>query len=32
MESRTALIATDLLEGMKEVFLEIEKLKYAKEF
>jgi len=30
--SRTALIATDLLEGMKEVFLEIEKLKYAKEF
>jgi ADP-dependent NAD(P)H-hydrate dehydratase / NAD(P)H-hydrate epimerase len=30
--SRTALIATDLLEGMKDVFLEIEKIKYAKEF
>jgi len=30
--SRTALIATDLLEGMKAVFLEIEKIKYAKEF
>lgn len=29
--SRTSLIATDLLEGMKEVFLEIEKIKYIKE-
>jgi len=26
--SRTALIATDLLEGLKKVFMEIEKLKY----
>ena len=26
--SRTALIATDLLDGMKEVFLKIEKIKY----
>ena len=29
--SRTSLIATDLLDGMKEVFLEIEKIKYTKE-
>jgi NAD(P)H-hydrate epimerase len=29
--SRTSLIATDLLEGIKEVFLEIEKIKYKKE-
>ena len=29
--SRTSLIATDLLEGMKEVFLEMEKIKYKKE-
>jgi NAD(P)H-hydrate epimerase len=29
--SRTSLIATDLLEGLKEVFLEIEKIKYKKE-
>jgi hypothetical protein len=26
--SRTSLIATDLLEGIKRVFLEIEKIKY----
>lgn len=29
--SRTSMIATDLLEGLKEVFLEIEKIKYTKE-
>jgi len=29
--SRTSLIATDLLEGIKEVFLQIEKIKYKKE-
>lgn len=29
--SRTSLIATDLLEGIKEVFLKIEKIKYTKE-
>ena len=29
--SRTSLIATDLLDGIKEVFLKIEKIKYAKE-
>jgi NAD(P)H-hydrate repair Nnr-like enzyme with NAD(P)H-hydrate dehydratase domain len=29
--SRTSLIATDLLEGIKEVFLEIERIKYKKE-
>jgi len=29
--SRTSMIATDLLEGIKEVFLEIEKIKYPKE-
>jgi|GEM_PF-77677 len=29
--SRTSLIATDILDGMKEVFLEIEKIKYKKE-
>ena len=26
--SRTSLVATDLLEGIKRVFLEIEKIKY----
>jgi len=29
--SKTSLIATDLLEGLKEVFLNIEKIKYKKE-
>lgn len=29
--SRTSMIATDLLEGLKEVFLEIENIKYTKE-
>jgi ADP-dependent NAD(P)H-hydrate dehydratase / NAD(P)H-hydrate epimerase len=29
--SKTSLIATDLLEGLKEVFLNIERIKYTKE-
>lgn len=29
--SKTALVATDLLEGLKEVFLNIERIKYKKE-
>jgi ADP-dependent NAD(P)H-hydrate dehydratase / NAD(P)H-hydrate epimerase len=29
--SRTSLVATDLLEGIKEVFLKIEKIKYRRE-
>jgi hypothetical protein len=29
--SRTSLIATDILEGIKEVFIKIEKIKYKEE-
>jgi len=29
--SKTSLVATDLLEGLKEVFLNIERIKYKKE-